>query len=245
MQGSRISIIVPALNEEKYIGKLLDSLYSQIYKNFEVIVVDGGSSDKTVQICNEYGAIVKIKTGVGEFGQRNEGVKLAKGEIIINTCADVIFPQGLLEKIEKIFSNGSKYIGLTGPGVPLNPPLWAKIEYIVYNASRYIASKFSIYSISTNFVACKKEVFNEIHFKLKDMNSDGLFGKELSKMGKIRFDMGLPVFISSRRMWNSGFIGFNMHYLYVIENFLNINSRFFDNYKRKKLILHEQSHKTN
>jgi len=239
-----LSIIVPTLNEEKYIGKLLDSLNSQTYKDFEIIIVDGGSSDKTVQISKEYGAIVKIKSGVGEWGQRNEGVKLANGKIIINTGADIIFPPNLLKKVAKILGN-EKYVGLTGPNVPLNPPLWAKIEYILYNVLRYIAAKFGIYSINTQFIAYKKDASDKIQFKLMEMNADGLFGKELSKLGKIKFVWGVFVFTSSRRMWELGIIGFNLHFLYVIENFFNISPKLFENYKRKVLIRHEQTHKKN
>ena len=43
-----LSIIIPTLNEEKYIGKLLECLVNQTYTDFEVIVVDGGSKDKTI-----------------------------------------------------------------------------------------------------------------------------------------------------------------------------------------------------
>lgn len=240
-----LSIIVPTSNEEKYISKLLDSLNSQTCKDFEVIVVDGGSSDKTVQIAKRYGARVIIKTGVGEWGQRNEGTKLANGEIIINTGADIIFPHDLLEKTAVILRNGSKYIGFTCPNVPLNPPLWAKIEYFLYNVFRYAAAKFGIYSISTAFIACKKDAHDKIQFILNEMNADGLFGKELKKHGKIKFDYGCLVFTSSRRMWEFGFVRFNLHFLYVIENFFNIGSKLFGNYKREVLIRHEQTHHKN
>ena len=240
-ETQKFSIVIPTLNEEKYIGRLLDSLESQTYKDFEVIVVDGGSSDKTVDVCNEYGVILKTMKGIGEFGQRNEGIKIANGNIIINTSADVVFPSELLKNISVIFDSEPDLIGLSGPGIPLNPPLWAKIEYILYNNLRYLASKFKIYSISTNFVACKKEVFDELQFKLKEMNSDGLFGKELGKFGNIKFVTGLFIFISSRRMWEAGFIQFNLHYLYVIENFTHLN--LFDGYKKKVLMRHERSHK--
>lgn len=235
------SIVIPTLNEEKYIGRLLDSIDSQTYRNFEVIVVDGGSSDKTVDVCNEYGVIVKTMKGIGEFGQRNEGTKIANGNIIINTSADVVFPSKLLKNISATFDRDPKLIGLSGPGIPINPPLWAKIEYFLYNNLRYIASKFKTYSISTNFIACKKEVFDELQFKLKEMNSDGLFGKELGKLGKIKFINGLFIFISSRRMREEGFIRFNLHYLYVIENFTHLS--FFEGYKKKVLMKHEHSHK--
>ena len=54
MVSYKVSIIIPVFNEEKNICRVLDSVYSQTYKNFEVIVVDDGSEDNTGQICQNY-----------------------------------------------------------------------------------------------------------------------------------------------------------------------------------------------
>jgi len=66
-----LSIIIPALNEEKYLPLLLKSLKSQNFNEYEIIVVDAGSSDKTVDIAKEYGCKV-VKGGVPGAG-RNRG----------------------------------------------------------------------------------------------------------------------------------------------------------------------------
>ncbi|MGA6989030.1 MAG: glycosyltransferase family A protein [Nitrososphaeraceae archaeon] len=61
----KISIIIPARNEEKYIEECLDGLLRQTYQNFEIIVVDDGSSDRTAQLLQRYGmkdARIKIVT---------------------------------------------------------------------------------------------------------------------------------------------------------------------------------------
>lgn len=50
-----LSIIIPTLNEEKYLPRLLDSIYKQDFKNYEIIVSDAGSSDKTFEVAKRYG----------------------------------------------------------------------------------------------------------------------------------------------------------------------------------------------
>ena len=50
----KLSIIIPAYNVEEYIGACIDSILSQSYENYEVIVIDDGSSDRTVEIVREY-----------------------------------------------------------------------------------------------------------------------------------------------------------------------------------------------
>jgi glycosyltransferase involved in cell wall biosynthesis len=91
----KISIIIPALNEEQYIGKLLKSINKQDFKDYEVIVADAGSSDKTVEIAKSLGARV-IKGGSPAVG-RNNGAKEAKGEFLFFFDADVRLPPRFLK----------------------------------------------------------------------------------------------------------------------------------------------------
>ena len=71
-----ISIIIPTLNEEAYLPKLLRSIHGQHFKDMEVIVADAGSKDKTVQIAKAHGC--KITPGGLPGKGRNEGARLRK-----------------------------------------------------------------------------------------------------------------------------------------------------------------------
>lgn len=64
-----ISILIPAYNVEKYIEKCLDSILSQTYSNYEVVIVNDGSTDKTLEICKQYG---KIDSRIRIITQNNE-----------------------------------------------------------------------------------------------------------------------------------------------------------------------------
>ena len=88
-----ISIIIPSFNEEKYLGKLLDSIKSSKFKDFEIIVSDNNSKDNTKKIAKKYGCVVTKggKPGVG----RNNGAKLAKHDLLF-IDSDVIIKDPLL-----------------------------------------------------------------------------------------------------------------------------------------------------
>jgi len=95
-----ISVIIPALNEEKRIEQCLQSLKNQSYGDFEIIVVDGGSRDGTVEITRRYAKVIKQKSRtIG--GARREGAMVAKGDILAFTDADTILDCNWLSSIEK------------------------------------------------------------------------------------------------------------------------------------------------
>ncbi|MCD8003264.1 MAG: glycosyltransferase [Clostridia bacterium] len=82
-----VSIIVPAYNSEKYIGRCIDSILGQEYKNIELIAIDDGSTDKTGQILDEYAASderVRVfhRENAGVSASRNLGLDMARGKYI-------------------------------------------------------------------------------------------------------------------------------------------------------------------
>lgn len=112
----KISIIIPAYNADKYIAKTLDSALSQTYKNYEIIVVDDNSTDKTYQILNEYSKkhdclkIFKNEQNQRVAKTRNIAIEKAQGQLIAFLDADDIWMPNKLEKqIEFMNHNNSKF----------------------------------------------------------------------------------------------------------------------------------------
>jgi len=100
----KVSVIIPAYNEEKTIGECLKYLTKQTYKNFEIIVVDDGSTDKTLKILQELkNKNLKLKIVHGKHSgtgaARNLGAKKATGEILVFVDADMIFEKNFLKKL--------------------------------------------------------------------------------------------------------------------------------------------------
>ena len=85
--AKEVSIIVPVYNVEKYLRTCLDSILHQTFQDFELILVDDGSTDLSGHICEEYAAkhdciIVQHKKNAGPNAARIDGIKLAEGKFI-------------------------------------------------------------------------------------------------------------------------------------------------------------------
>ena len=92
-----VSIIIPTLNEEAYLPRLLASIRAQDYRDHEVIVADNGSRDRTRALARQSGARV-VPGGLPGVG-RNHGAVAARGEFLLFLDADTVLPEGFLTKI--------------------------------------------------------------------------------------------------------------------------------------------------
>ncbi len=93
-----VSIIIPTYNSERTLGRCLDSIEKQTYKNIEVIVVDNGSTDRTVELAREYGAKVYVLAGTERTKQTNYGVKISRGRYIYQVGSDFVLDPELVEE---------------------------------------------------------------------------------------------------------------------------------------------------
>ena len=125
-----ISIIIPALNEENYLPKLLTCIKNQTYKDYEVIVADANSKDKTKQIAKKYGFRI-VKGGMPAFG-RNNGAKAAKGEIFLFLDADVQFDNNFLKDTINEFNK--RKLDAAGCYIrPIGSNIFDKIFFGIFN----------------------------------------------------------------------------------------------------------------
>lgn len=105
-----ISIIVPVYNVEKYLKKCVNSIINQTYTDFELILVDDGSTDNSREICDEYLLIdrrIKVfhKENGGLSSARNMGLKKAKGEFLTFIDSDDIINKKYLEIMMKTIND--------------------------------------------------------------------------------------------------------------------------------------------
>ena len=108
-----ISVVIPAYNEEKFLPDTIDSLTKLDRKPDEIVIVDGGSTDKTAQVAKAHGARVVTVAHRGIGFARQKGLEAATGDIVAYTDADTVVPVDWLSKIEKVL-NQPGVVGVFG-----------------------------------------------------------------------------------------------------------------------------------
>lgn len=105
-----ISVVVPMYNTEKFIGPCLDSLLNQTYQNFEVIIVDNGSSDNSREIAGEYVSKDKkfqltCEQTPGPSAARNKGIKMSKGYFLYFLDSDDFIDENTFETLIGVYES--------------------------------------------------------------------------------------------------------------------------------------------
>ena len=105
-----VSIIVPVYNAEKYLGECIDSIINQSYKNLEIILLNDGSPDNSIDILREYEKkdsriIVVDKENEGVAATRNKGIDLATGKYLVFSDSDDIYDIGFVKKAVNMLEN--------------------------------------------------------------------------------------------------------------------------------------------
>ena len=111
-----LSVLVPAYNEEKVIARTIEGLLETEYPKKEIIIIDDGSKDKTLEIANRYKSKVKVlhKENGGKASALNYGIAFAGGEIIAIVDADTIIGRQGLKQIVKGFGRDGKVAAVAG-----------------------------------------------------------------------------------------------------------------------------------
>ena len=219
----KISLIIPAYNEEKYIAECLKSVSESKKEFFEIIVVDNASTDKTSEIAKSFNVKVVYEKEKGVTRARQRGFLEAEGDILAFVDADTRLPKGWLDKIKCEFKKDEKVVSVSGPYVfyDQSPLLKFIIKYLYWYALAMPMYMIVGYmAVGGNFVI-KKEVLEKmggfdttIEFYGEDTNT----ARRTSKYGKIKFSPKLFIYSSSRRLKGQGL--FSTTFLYT-KNFLS------------------------
>lgn len=118
----KISVIMPACNAEKYIGEAIESILNQTFKDFEFIIINDGSTDSTKKIIENYKdpriKLINHDSNKGIYTSRNEGLRIVKGEFIVDFDSDDISLKTRLEEQLDFMVKNSE-IALVGSWIEL------------------------------------------------------------------------------------------------------------------------------
>lgn len=210
-----ISVIIPALNEEKYIHYALDGLKSQTFRNFETIVVDGGSDDKTVSIARKHAIVLHCKKR-GVSAARNRGAQAARGRILLFLDADTRPTKALLHEYHSVFAD-EKVVASTGPVYPLERTR-TRIRagyYLVSVALVRLSIFFGSPSIVGSNFAVRADKFRKAHgfdeslLTYEDWDLSG----RIKRYGTVKYSRSAIVYTSARRIMAWGILGYFLFYL--------------------------------
>lgn len=210
-----LSIIIPAREEETTIEETVMAMKNGLAISHEVIVSDGGSSDRTVEIAKRCAdKVVEFRDGKPTAGrQRNDGAKAAQGEflVFIDAGVKVSDPQKFFTRALSHFKNNPQLVGLTGPQRAFSDveTLGDKLSFGFLNAiTRFQNNVLNRGEASGKFIMVKREAFEKIHGFREDLTTreDGDFFLRLSKIGRTYFDPELGIFHASRRAHKIGWL---------------------------------------
>jgi len=208
----KLSIIIPALNEEKGLPLLFESLKKQSFKDYEVIVADSNSKDRTREIAREFGATV-TDGGLPGVG-RNKGAKVAKGKIFLFLDADVVFPRvNFLEKTISEFEKRKLDIA-SCLLKPLSKKIIDHVFHSIYNVYTYTTQKL-VPHIPGFFIYVRREIHEKINGFDEDLKlaEDHDYARRATKFGKFGFLHSAFMPVSVRRFDRDGRLSIAAKYL--------------------------------
>lgn len=225
----KISFVVPAYNEEKYVGACVESIMRELDKerfvlgtDAEIIVVDNASSDNTGAVARKYPGVAVIEeTRKGVVRARQAGFVASRGDLVAFIDADATLVPGWLGVVLAQFEHGPRlsalggYYQYTGVSPIIMPLVWLYygVVYATYLITRILHAGSTLFG--GNFVARRSalEKIGGFDTSIEFYGDDTDAAKSLSKVGVVRFSFRFSVTQSPRRFEGQGL--FKTAFLYV------------------------------
>lgn len=206
-----LSIIIPTLNEENYLPFLLTAIRGQGFKDYEIIVADNNSKDKTREIAERFGC--RVVAGGLPARARNQGAKNAKGDLLLFLDADIMIAENFLT--ESLDEFNKRHLDVASYTlVPRTENIfWRNCFNVFYNWPIVMSQRFLAYGAMAILV--KKEIFEKVggfdeNIKLAE---DHYFVRMGDKIGKFGILSSVKVYISLRRFEKDGYLRTGIKYL--------------------------------
>ncbi len=204
----KVSVIVPTYNEEKGLEAFLRRFEGQTLprSEFEIIVVDGDSKDRTREIAARHADRVIGQTSPGIGGARNDGVATALAEVIATTDADCTIPPDWLERIARDLEDPA-VVAVCGPDGPADGGWKAHFLYLFMRGIIFAAALAGLYGTGGTNSGFRKGAFLAVGGYRNLPHSDDVdLGVRIRARGRIVYDPKLYVGLSVRRLEKNGYL---------------------------------------
>ena len=199
----RVSVVVPAYNEEALLGQCLRSLRAQTVP-CEVVVCDNNSTDGTNEIARSLAHKVVMEKRQGAVYALNSGMKAASGDLIAITGADCRVPEDWIERFLPFFGD-RRVIACYGPIDPLEGR--HRVYFSVLNYAEKVCIRTGLWFViqGANFIARRHVLQQTGYFNPEvELFEENGFYRKIRKLGRVRFVTGNPVRASTRRVDDCG-----------------------------------------
>ena len=159
----KFSVIIPVFNRENFIKRAVESVLNQSYKNFELIVVNDGSTDKTLDVIKNYPIKIISQENRGVSSARNRGIKASYGDIITFLDSDDEWKKDKLKIQANFFMNNPEYKIHQTDEIWIKNGKFLNKKRIHQKKEGYIFyDSLHLCLISPSAVAIKREIFDEV-----------------------------------------------------------------------------------
>ena len=198
-----LSIIIPTYNEEEYLPVLLESIKKQNFSDYEVIVADANSTDRTREIAEEYGCVI-VDGGLPAVG-RNNGAKVAKGEYLIFLDSDLVLTDDYLRNVIYEFKIERLGIAITQM-LPMSNKIEDKIFHDFANYFMISVEKIKPHGAGCYGIIAKKELHNECNGFDESLTfgEDTDYIERLAKKEPFKVLRNAKIGVSTRRLEEEG-----------------------------------------
>lgn len=199
----KISIIIPTYNEEEYLPKLLESIKSQDFTDYEVIVADAQSNDNTREIAKEYGCVV-VEGGLPGPG-RNRGAEVAQGEILLFLDSDLELTENYLSNVVEEFESEELGIAITQM-TPLSEKKRDKYLHDLANWFMIAVENIKPHGAGCYGIISKKELHDEVGGFDENLNfgEDTDYIERVAEISEFKVLRNARIGVSTRRLEEEG-----------------------------------------
>ncbi|MCS7239673.1 MAG: glycosyltransferase family 2 protein [Candidatus Bipolaricaulota bacterium] len=202
-----MTVVVPVLNEEDFLEETLRSLRHQTFRDFELIVVDNGSTDASIDIAQQFADRVVIEPQKGYDFALHRGILEAQSPLIAQADADTLYPRDWLSKMVRALDN-SGVVCAYGPWAFRENPKWRRhLELSLCWSTQLITHLFG-FPLATG---CNMGFRREAYFRVGGYpalnhlaGADTRLGLRLRQVGKVRFVPDMIAYTSNRVVRQQG-----------------------------------------